>query len=351
MSVTYSCPVEECTYATPECENAAAIQLLTIHGYTHLPGPSTRQQQQLERAKRPTVDMGCTSEKWSFFKTQWVTYKKLTKIAREDATDQLLECCQYDLKLALFRAHSDKLEGKTEQEILAAIEGLAVEPEKEIVERVRLLSMKQDRDELVQSFVTRLRGQANMCKFILKHKCTCDRESDINYSDLIVRDVLARGIADADIQVELLGCTNQGMSLEETITFIRTKEAGKASASHLSGAITANVIRSSYKRSTKPNPPQSSDNRVKGLKSTLCGWCGKAGHGNMFRRVDRKGVCPAYGHRCGNCSHEHHLDHVCRKVANKTSASAIDTDHRDFLLSTQDRFSTSLQMCDTVSHD
>ena len=226
-----------------------------------------------------------------------------------------------------------------------------MEPEKEIVERVRLLNMKQDRDELVQSFVTRLRGQANMCKFILKHKCQCDRESDVNYSDLIVRDVLARGIADADIQIELLGCTNQGMSLEETITFIKTKEAGKASASHLSGAITTNVIRSSYKRGTKANQPQASDNRVKGAKSTLCGWCGKSGHGNMFRGAERKGVCPTYGHICGNCNREHHFDYVCRKSANKASASAVDTDHRDFLLTTQDGSSTPFQICDTVSHD
>ena len=349
MSVKYSCPVEGCIYETPECENTGAVSLLTIHGYTHLPGPSARQQH--ERVKRPMVDMGCTSERWSFFKTQWDAYKKLTKIAGDDTTDQLLECCQYDLKLALFRAYSDKLKGKNEREVLEAIEGLAVEPEKEIVERVRLLNMKQDRDELVQSFVTRLRGQANMCKFILKHKCQCNRESDVNYSDLIVRDVLARGIADADIQIELLGCTNQGMSLEETITFIKTKEAGKASASHLSGAITTNVIRSSYKRGTKASQPQASDNRVKGAKSTLCGWCGKSGHGNMFRGAERKGVCPAYGHRCGNCNREHHFDYVCRKTANKANASAVDTDHRDFLLATQDGSSTPFQICDTVSHD
>ena len=314
-----------------------------------MPGQSTRQQ--TERAKRPTIDMGCTSEKWSFFKNEWNTYKKLTKIAGTDAADQLLECCQYDLKLALFRAHSGKLVGKGEQVVLTAIEGLAVEPEKEIVERVRLLNMKQDRDELVQSFVNRLQGQANMCKFVLKYKCTCDLESDISYSDLMVRDVLARGISDTDIQIELLGCTDQGMTLEQTVTFIKTKEAGKASASHLSGAITANVIRSTYKRGAKASQPQASGNRAKGPKNTLCSWCGKAGHGNMFRRVDRKDVCPAYGHRCSNCGNEHHFDHVCRKAVSKASASTIDTEHGDFLLATQDEPSTLFQMCDTVSHD
>ena len=346
MSVTLQCPWEGCEYATPAAESAVALQVLTIHGYSHLPKPVTHQQQQLERPKRPKVDMGCTSERWSYFRSCWATYKTLTNIT-DNATDQLLECCEDELKLALFRAYNDKLRGKAEPDVLKAIEKLAVEPEKEIVERVRLLNMRQDRDELVQSFVTRLRGQANMCKFVLKYKCRCNEESDVNYSDLIVRDVLARGIADADIQVELLGTTNQGMSLEETVDFIQTKESGKASASHLSETLTANAVRSSYKRSTKANQPHAAE----GSKGTPCGWCGKAGHGDRRRRVDRKGVCPAYGHRCNKCGIEHHFDHLCRKSTGKTSASAIDTDHGNFLFATEDRPSTTLQKCDTINHD
>ena len=349
-SVTIQCPAEGCEYITPEAESAVALQLLTIHGYSHAPKSVTQKQQQLERPKRPKIDMGCTSERWSYFKSRWVTYKKLTNL-EGDATDQLLECCEEELKLALFRAHSDKLQGKTESDVLEAIEKLAVEPEKEIVERVRLLNMRQDRDELVQSFVTRLRGQANMCRFVLKHKCTCNLESDVSYSDLIVRDVLARGIADADIQVELLGTTNQGMSLEETVEFIKTKESGKASASHLSETLTANAVRSSYKRTTKANQPHAVENWGKGSKGTPCSYCGKAGHGDCRRRVDRKGICPAYGHRCNKCGIEHHFDHVCRKATGKTSASAIDTDHENFLLATQDGPGTTLQKCDTVNHD
>ena len=108
------------------------------------------QQQRPERPKRPVIGMGCTTEKWSFFKSRWATYKKLANISAGDNTDQLLECCSDELILALFRAHSDKLRGKTEAEALSAIEKLAVEPEKEIVERVRLLNMRQDHDELVQ---------------------------------------------------------------------------------------------------------------------------------------------------------------------------------------------------------
>ena len=110
-----------------------------------------------------------------------------------------------------------------------------------------------------------------MCKFTIKHKCSCNLEADVNYADLIVRDVLARGLADADIQVELLGATNQGMSLEDTVEFVKTKESGKASAIHLSGTLAANALRSSYKRSTRANQPPAGESSGKGPKDTICG--------------------------------------------------------------------------------
>lgn len=46
---------------------------------------------------------------------------------------------------------------------------------------------------------------------VLSHALT----AIINYTDTIVRDVLARGIADPDIKPDLLGDKNQNMTLEE----------------------------------------------------------------------------------------------------------------------------------------
>ena len=47
------------------------------------------------------------------------------------------------------------------------------------------------------------------------------------------RDVLTRGIADAEIQLDLLGDKKQDMTLEEVFQFVEAKEAGKRSASRL----------------------------------------------------------------------------------------------------------------------
>lgn len=71
-----------------------------------------------------------------------------------------------------------------------------------MVARVTLHNMRQDRDEQVRNFIAKHRGQAGVCKFVI----TCPNcNPEVNYTDTIVRDVLARGIADPDIQLDLIG--------------------------------------------------------------------------------------------------------------------------------------------------
>ena len=99
-----------------------------------------------------------------------------------------------------------------------------------MVARVTLQNMRQDRNEPIRNFRARLSGHTGVCKFTIK----CPNcENDINYTDTIIRDVLARGIADADIQLDLLGDENQDMTLEDVTQFIEAKESGKRSASRL----------------------------------------------------------------------------------------------------------------------
>ena len=87
--------------------------------------------------------------------------------------------------------------------------------------RVQLHNMKQDIAEPIRNFCARLRGQAGVCKFTVK--CTnCDR--DVDYTEHMIRDVVTRGLADNDIQLDLLGDQNQNMTSEEVIQFIEAKE-------------------------------------------------------------------------------------------------------------------------------
>lgn len=70
-----------------------------------------------------------------------------------------------------------------------------------MVARVALHNVRHDRDEPVRNFSAKLCGQVGLCEFVMKFS-HCNYE--VNYTDTIVRNVLARGIADPDIQLDLL---------------------------------------------------------------------------------------------------------------------------------------------------
>ena len=127
---------------------------------------------------------------------------------------QLLECCDEDNRRDLTRTAGGTVTGKEEAEVLTAIKTMAVRPENTMVARATLHNMRQDRDEAIRSFGARIQGQAGICKHTIK----CQREAcnaNTVYTDAILRDVLARGIADQEIQLDLLGDQNQDMSLED----------------------------------------------------------------------------------------------------------------------------------------
>ncbi|VDH93756.1 Hypothetical predicted protein [Mytilus galloprovincialis] len=184
-----------------------------------------------------------TSEEWAYFESRWSAYVETTKIAGRDKVVQLLECCDEQLRKGLTRSAGGSLTNKSVQEVLAAIKKLAVREENTMVARVTLHNMRQDRDEPVRSFCARLRGQAGVCKFFIQCP-TCN--THVNYTDTIIRDVLARGISDPEIQLDLLGDKNQDMTLEEVTQFVEAKDSGKRSASRLLDSQTVQAASSSY---------------------------------------------------------------------------------------------------------
>ena len=99
---------------------------------------------------------------------------------------------------------------------------MKIRQENIMVVRATLHNMRQDRDETIRSFGVRIKGQAGSCKYTIK----CQRDAcnaDIDYTDAILQDVLARGIADQEIQLDLLGDQNQDMSLEDMLKFVEAR--------------------------------------------------------------------------------------------------------------------------------
>ena len=176
--------------------------------------------------------------------------------------------------------------------------------------RITLQEMRQDRDEPVRSFSAHFYGQAGVCKYIVKcPKC----DHDVNYTDPMVRDVLARGICDHDIRPDLLGDSNQDMSLEEVTRFVEVKDAGKRSSSRLPDSHAVESA-SSYRKFKQTALKD---------KCEHCSYCGKKGHGNSATGRIRLKECPAYGHKCTHCNRDHHFESVCRSKNNPRPTKPI----------------------------
>ena len=69
------------------------------------------------------------------------------------------------------------VEHKSAAEVVKVMKTLAVREENTMVARVTLHNMRQDRDELIRSFGARLRGQAGVCKCVIKCP-NCDDNVD-----------------------------------------------------------------------------------------------------------------------------------------------------------------------------
>ncbi len=107
---------------------------------------------------------------------------------------------------------------------------LAVRQENVMVARCHLLQLTQDRDEPVRAFAACVRGQASVCNFVVA--CAqCQHGND--YSDIMVRDAIIRGLEDSDIRLDILSESDQDMTLERVLKLVEAKESGKRSASRL----------------------------------------------------------------------------------------------------------------------
>lgn len=308
--VIVDCPYPGCDFQTIDASDQLAATLLQVHASgAHLNTPpssttsTTTTNARVEKVRRPTISIGGSSEEWSYFQIRWKDYVTATKLTGRDLVIQLLECCDEDLRKDITRSAGGSLTNKSEEEVLAAIKILAVREENAMVARVSLHEMRQDRDEPIRSYGARVRGQAGVCKYTLT--CTCNRE--ISYSDHIIRDVIVRGLADPEIQLDLLSDSNQNMSLEEVFKFVEKKEAGRRSANRLLETQGVESSRSQYSKHKRQ------DNKEK--QGEPCGFCGKRGHGKNTSANIRKKMCPAYNTTCTYCEKLHHFETVCRQKA------------------------------------
>ena len=108
----------------------------------------------------------------------------------------------------------------------------------------------------------------------------CDQIND--FTEEIIRNVIARGLADQEIQLDLLGEKNQEMTLKDMIGYIEAKESGKRSASRLLDPQSTDAISSSYRRGKQHdvrNRGGARPEKPKAKPKEVCIYCGELGHG------------------------------------------------------------------------
>ena len=107
---------------------------------------------------------------------------------------------------------------------------------------MELLALRQDSDERILNFISRVKAKARHCD--LSISCECGKTVD--YKDNLILFMLVLGVSDQEIQEYLL--TKEGLTLEEAEKKAIAKESAKFSQSGLAGE-SVQGLKSSYKKS------------------------------------------------------------------------------------------------------
>ena len=235
----------------------------------------------------------------------------------------------------LTRSNGGSMVGDTEVNVLAAMKALAVRGENIMVARYALHDMRQGREEQIRSFYARIKGQADTCDY--RTKCTKSECNEmVDFAGEILRDVLARGIVDDEIQLDLISDQNQKMTIEEMIKFVEARESGKRSASRLLDTPSVNAASSTYRRN-KQQEVRTRGTARPDLKpehtfdpNALCRFCAEKGHGKNAPWGVRKVQCPAFGKRCGKCKIVNHIERAClgKAYARRPTETAETSDEQ-----------------------
>jgi len=168
----------------------------------------------------------------------------------------------------------------------------------------------------------------------------------VNFADEILRDVLARGIVDDEIQLDLISDQNQKMKIEEMIRFVEARESGKRSESRLLETPSVNAASSMYSRNkqhevrTRGGHDRGRGGHNRGHNRRFevkCYRCGYDGH------IQTDSKCPARDKTCNKCSGIGHFSSMCKtkpannmnKVRTVSDETAKNTDHVDYAFTVQ----------------
>jgi hypothetical protein len=324
------CPVPDCEYTTPATLPTYEmlykdLDLHTRYGHPEVQQPTAHAQPgggggpgggpKPDKLPRPHIGEGASQSDWMYFKSGWERYKRSTRLDGQPAVDQLWACASEELSRSVY---DSGMQGNyTESALLSAMEKLAVRAQNKLVNVVSFLGMSQDSEEAAGSFAARLRGQGAVCDFTIKcTSTTCLKEN--SYMDHMVSHQLVRGLADTEIQEQVLShaATNTELDLASITKFIEAKETGKRSTAQIAAAVGLNKLSDHKLRDRAHTLPRAGADLAPEGK---CGWCNTTGHGRRPSREIRETKCRAFKATCRKCDKPGHFEACCRSKGEEST--------------------------------
>merc|ERR1711888_414056 len=232
---------------------------------------SSGQNRKAEKVSRPVVKMGSSEDEIIFFKCLFESYKRSCQLTIvTDIRDQLLACCETDLRRDLHRYLGTGVDTKSEVELLAEIKKIAVITRSNLVNVVSLMSAAQEHGETCRSYLARVRGLAKVCKLSVTCSAT-DCSEQVSYTDTFVKYALIKGLADNEVREELLSQSPE-LNLDQSLAFIEAKEQGKRSHKALEGNVASSEVHrvTAYQQNKKEEVLGGHE-----IKHKLCRFCGR----------------------------------------------------------------------------
>ena len=246
-----SCQFPGCEFNATNASEQVALAMFQSHLLSHQPGSgSNNNVQRLPPIPRPMVKQDISEEDWALFLSEWKNFKRCTNIPASIQADQLYHCCEQGLAKLIVREQPE-IVSQGEAELLAAIKRLAVIKIAISVRRTNLLASKQSHGEPVREFYANIKAAAAACKYDVNciHAC-CAEKAKIDYTSNVVKDVLIVGIADAEIQKDLLSWEElDSKNDKEVLAFIESKEIAQAAINKAMTTGTAGL--SAYRKAQK----------------------------------------------------------------------------------------------------
>ena len=247
------CPIADCEYATDDVEPAIAAALLVIHNNVHVsttPAATTNNQQRAPKIERPRISSGSSEETWNSFTTRWSMFIRGTTLTVDERVQHLFQCCDEELRDAILRGHPTAVSG-TEDALRNVMKLFAVIPVAVGVRRTELLATKQDHGENIRTFFARIKGKAATCSYTVACSSgTCTQI--IDFTDIMVKDVLIADLVDEEIRREVLGWADfDTKNVNDTVTFIEAKEMARDAMNKLPVAAAVSAYKAKDRSNTK----------------------------------------------------------------------------------------------------